>query len=58
MQGRYLSGDTDTRPERLDDAFPGATLERLRALKAVYDPDNVFDQNVPIAPATGASAAA
>ena len=58
MQGRYLSGDSDTRPERLDDAFPGATLERLRSLKAVYDPDNVFDQNAPIAPATGASAAA
>ena len=58
LQGRYISGDTDTRPERVYDAFPGATLERLRALKAVYDPENVFDQNVPIAPATGASAAA
>jgi FAD/FMN-containing dehydrogenase len=58
MRGRYLSGDTDTRPERLDDAFPAATLERLRALKAVYDPDNVFDQNVPITPAAQASAAA
>ncbi len=58
MQGRYLSGDTDTRPERLQDAFPGPTLERLRALKAVYDPENVFDQNSPIAPATSASAAA
>ncbi len=58
MQGRYLSGDSDTRPERLHDAFPGATLERLRALKAVYDPDNVFDQNSPIAPATEAGAAA
>ena len=58
MQGRYVSGDTDTRPERLQDAFPGPTLERLRALKAVYDPENVFDQNFPLAPATAASAAA
>ena len=58
MQGRYLSGDTDTRPERLHDAFPPATLGRLRALKAIYDPENVFNQNVPIAPATRASAAA
>jgi len=58
MQGRYLSGDTDTRPERLMDAFPGTTLERLRTLKAVYDPENVFNQNFPIAPASGMSAAA
>ena len=57
MQGRYLSGDTDTRPERLDDAFPGARLERLRELKAVYDPTNVFNQNFPITPATWARAA-
>ena len=56
--GRYLSGDTDTRPERLDDAFPGATLERLRALKAIYDPNNVFNQNFPIAASAWASAAA
>ena len=55
MHGLYLSFDTDPRPERLHDAFPGATLERLRALKAVYDPDNVFDQNFAIAPATGTS---
>jgi alkanesulfonate monooxygenase SsuD/methylene tetrahydromethanopterin reductase-like flavin-dependent oxidoreductase (luciferase family)/FAD/FMN-containing dehydrogenase len=58
MQGRYLSGDTDTRPERLHDAFPGPTLDRLRALKAVYDPDNVFNQNSPIAPGTRARKAA
>jgi FAD/FMN-containing dehydrogenase len=57
MQGRYLSADSDTRPERLDDAFPGPTLERLRALKAVYDPENVFNQNVPIIPAAEATAA-
>lgn len=46
--GLYLSFDTDTRPERLHEAFPGPTLDRLRELKAVYDPDNVFNQNFPI----------
>jgi hypothetical protein len=49
--GLYLSFDTDPRPERLHDAFPPATLERLRELKATYDPDNVFNQNFPIEPA-------
>jgi FAD/FMN-containing dehydrogenase len=48
--GIYLSFDTDVRPERLDDAFPGETLTKLRRLKARYDPDNVFDQNFPIPP--------
>jgi hypothetical protein len=52
--GLYLSFDTDRRPERLHDAFPGETLTRLRRLKALYDPDNVFDQNFPIAPAPAA----
>ena len=31
INGLYLSFDTDPRPERLHDAFPGETLERLRA---------------------------
>jgi alkanesulfonate monooxygenase SsuD/methylene tetrahydromethanopterin reductase-like flavin-dependent oxidoreductase (luciferase family)/FAD/FMN-containing dehydrogenase len=51
ISGLYISFDTDPRPERLHDAFPGETLTRLRALKATYDPDNVFDQNRPIPPA-------
>jgi alkanesulfonate monooxygenase SsuD/methylene tetrahydromethanopterin reductase-like flavin-dependent oxidoreductase (luciferase family)/FAD/FMN-containing dehydrogenase len=46
--GLYLSFETDARPERLHEAFPGATLDRLRELKALYDPDNVFNQNFPI----------
>ncbi len=44
--GLYIS--FDSRPDRLTDAFPGETLERLRRLKAQYDPDNVFNQNFPI----------
>ncbi len=52
VNGLYLSFDTDQRPERLEDAFPGETLTKLRRLKALYDPDNVFNQNFPITPAT------
>jgi berberine-like enzyme len=48
LDGLYLSFETDTRPQRLHDAFPGATLDRLRRLKGRYDPDDVFDQNFPI----------
>jgi FAD/FMN-containing dehydrogenase len=57
LNGLYLSFDTDTRPERLDDAFPGETLTRLRELKARYDPDQVFDQNFAIPPAEDRAAA-
>jgi alkanesulfonate monooxygenase SsuD/methylene tetrahydromethanopterin reductase-like flavin-dependent oxidoreductase (luciferase family) len=49
LDGLYLSFETDSRPERLHDAFPGVTLARLERLKAEYDPENVFDQNFPIA---------
>jgi len=50
MDGLYLSFETDPRPERLHEAFPQLTLDRLRALKRTYDPDHVFDQNFPIDP--------
>ncbi|MEU6412560.1 LLM class flavin-dependent oxidoreductase [Microbispora sp. NPDC046933] len=49
--GLYLSFDTDTRPERLLDAFGEANLARLRQVKRAYDPDNVFRANFPIRPA-------
>ena len=42
FEGTYLSFETDRRPERLREAFPPGTLERLRELKARYDPENVF----------------
>ena len=43
--GMYLSFDTDLRPERIADAFPPATLERLRRLKDELDPENLFRDN-------------
>jgi hypothetical protein len=35
----------DDGPERVRSAYPGATWERLRKVKAVYDPDNFFRLN-------------
>jgi hypothetical protein len=50
LDGLYPSFETDERPERLHDAFPGDTLAKLRQLKARYDSDNVFNRNFPIPP--------
>ena len=52
FDGLYLSFETDRRPERLLDAFPAPVLERLRRLKAQYDPTNMFRDNFNILPAT------
>ena len=49
-QGLYLSFETDQRPERIAEAWPAATLSRLRALKKQYDPTNVFRDNFNIDP--------
>lgn len=50
FNGLYLSFETDRRPDRLRDAFPPETLERLRGLKRTYDPDNVFHDNFNVDP--------
>jgi FAD/FMN-containing dehydrogenase len=36
-------------PERVRDAYPGATWDRLAAIKRTYDPGNLFrgNQNIP-----------
>ena len=47
--GLYLSFETDLRAERITDAFPPATLERLRSLKSRYDPTNLFRDNFNVA---------
>ena len=50
VDGLYLSFETGLRPERLADAFPPATLSRLRELKEKYDPTGLFRDNFPLAP--------
>jgi FAD/FMN-containing dehydrogenase len=47
--GAYVGFLGDEGPERVRAAYPGATYDRLAAVKARYDPDNVFrlNQNVP-----------
>uniref|UniRef100_UPI0013E2CDFD FAD-binding oxidoreductase n=1 Tax=Microbacterium sp. CPCC 204701 TaxID=2493084 RepID=UPI0013E2CDFD len=56
VRGMYLSFDSSERPERIAEAFPPATLARLRRIKAQYDPTCVFRDNFAIEPA-GADAA-
>lgn len=51
MEGMYLSFETDTGPEILARAFPAAHLERLRDLKAHWDPAGLFRDNFYIDPA-------
>ena len=48
-RGLYLSFETSLRPERIGEAYPPATLERLRAIKSRVDPQHLFRDNFAIA---------
>jgi berberine-like enzyme len=45
VRGIYLSFESSQGPGVLTEAFPPATLARLRTLKAKYDPANLFRDN-------------
>jgi len=49
----YVNFLADEGPERVRAAYPGATWDRLTAVKAMYDPGNVFRLNQNIPPASG-----
>jgi FAD/FMN-containing dehydrogenase len=48
-QGVYVNFLNDEGESRVRDAYPGATWDRLAAIKARYDPTNLFrmNQNIP-----------
>jgi FAD/FMN-containing dehydrogenase len=47
--GVYVNFLSDEGPDRIREAYPGATWDRLTAIKRRYDPDNLFrrNQNIP-----------
>ena len=51
-EGAYVGFLADEGEGRVRAAYPGQTWERLRAIKAKYDPDNVFRMNQNIPPAS------
>ncbi len=48
-QGVYVNFLENEGADRVREAYPGATFERLQAVKRRYDPENLFrfNQNVP-----------
>lgn len=49
--GAYVNFLADEGPERVRAAYPGATFDRLAAIKRRYDPENLFRRNQNIPPA-------
>jgi FAD/FMN-containing dehydrogenase len=50
-QSAYVNFLVDEGPERIRAAYPGATWDRLAAIKHRYDPTNLFHRNQNIPPA-------
>ncbi|MBJ3783194.1 LLM class flavin-dependent oxidoreductase [Devosia sediminis] len=57
LNGMYFNFETHPDPDRLREAFPAATLARLRSLKRRYDEHNVFSSNFNIVPTDDAKVA-
>ena len=55
--GAYVNFITDEGEERVRAAYPGATWDRLVAIKTRYDPTNLFSRNQNIPPASSAAPA-
>jgi FAD/FMN-containing dehydrogenase len=53
--GAYVGFLADEGEDRVRAAYPGATWDRLRAIKARYDPENLFRLNQNIPPAAAGS---
>lgn len=51
-RGAYLNFLTDASESNVAEIYPSTTYARLASIKAIYDPDNVFNQNQNIKPAT------
>jgi FAD/FMN-containing dehydrogenase len=54
--GVYANFLADEGSERIRAAYPGATWDRLREIKARYDPSNLFRLNQNVPPAEGGGA--
>src|SRR5690606_35405235 len=54
--GVYVNLLENEGEERIRDAYPPATLSRLREIKGKYDPQNLFRFNQNIGPATNLAA--
>ena len=48
FDGLYLSFEARQDPVLVAEAFPPATLERVRELKRQYDPEGLFRDNFPV----------
>jgi len=50
VPGAYVGFLREEGEDRLHAAYPDATWERLRDIKTIYDPNNVFERNQNIPP--------